>query len=265
MARSGLTTNYVPAYSGNYTQGRSRYGKIERITIHHSAGTNLLGKLWQTVGRRGSSNYAVKGNVVENYVNESDIAWCDGNWDSNRRTVSIETVNDTVGGDWHVADDTLATLIKLVADIAKRNNLGTLVRGKNIFGHKDVSSKPTACPGQYLYGKLDYIVSEANRINSATNAQPVVVAKPAPATPAKKPSYYGQGGITTAEVIGKVASFLRSHFPRYTPAAALGNYAGQNFTKALKEFQRQTDLKSDGCFTIGGETWNKLKQYGFKG
>ena len=86
-----------------------------------------------------------------------------------------------------------------------------------------------------------------------------------PATSSSKGSWYGVGGITNDPIIGRVAAFLRANFPAYTPAAALGNYAGPNFTKALKQFQINCKIKSDGCFTINGETWNKLKSYGFKG
>lgn len=86
-----------------------------------------------------------------------------------------------------------------------------------------------------------------------------------PATSSSKGSWYGVGGITNDPIIGRVAAFLRANFPAYTPAAALGNYAGPFFTKSLKTFQSRSGLKSDGCFVINGETWNKLKSYGFKG
>lgn len=77
--------------------------------------------------------------------------------------------------------------------------------------------------------------------------------------PAK--GWWGYGD--TAPQIGRVASFLRSTFPAYTPAAALGNYFGPNLKKAVTEFQRRTGLGSDG--NIGPKTLAKLKQFGFKG
>ena len=49
----------------------------------------------------------------------------------------------------------------MVADIAKRNNLGTLVKGKNLTWHSIYSN--TACPGAYLLSKMDYIATEANK------------------------------------------------------------------------------------------------------
>ena len=53
-------------------------------------------------------------------------------------------------------------MIKLCADIAKRNKLGKLVKGKNLTWHKMYAN--TDCPGPYLMSKLDYIVKEANKI-----------------------------------------------------------------------------------------------------
>lgn len=63
--------------------------------------------------------------------------------------------------------------------------------------------------------------------------------------------------------IGKLASFMRSTFPAYTNAAALGNYYGPNLAAAIKEFQRRTGLVADG--NTGPLTYDKLKQFGFKG
>lgn len=166
MAVSSLATIKVTAHSGNYTKGRNT--KISQITIHHMAGVlsaQACGNIFAKAGRNGSAHYGVgKDGEIANYVDEADTAWSDSNWPSNCRTVSIETSNDKTGGDWHVSDTTLNSLVKLVADIAKRNGLGTLVVGKNLRKHKDFAA--TACPGAYLESKMDYIATEANKINA---------------------------------------------------------------------------------------------------
>lgn len=170
MSNSNLVQVNVPAYSGNYTKGRSK--KIEKITIHHMASVltaEECGAIFQRVGRKGSSNYGIgKDGKIGLYVDEANTPWTDGNWDSNCKSVTIETSNSSSGGDWPVSDVTLNSLIKLVADIAKRNNLGTLVKGKNLTWHQMYAN--TACPGPYLLSKMDYIVAEANKINS--NVEP---------------------------------------------------------------------------------------------
>lgn len=169
----------IPAIDSNYTKGRET--PISEIVLHHMAGNLTVeqcGKLWQTVGRKGSSHYGVSGSNVGKYVDESDTAWCNGNWAANCRSISIETANspevtgatyaETVkNGDklgWPVTNETLQTLIDLVADIALRNKLHPLVCGKSLKWHSIYAA--TACPGPYLTSKLQYITDEANKINS---------------------------------------------------------------------------------------------------
>lgn len=168
MGYSKLATERYPAYSGNYTSGRRGY-KIEAITIHHMAGVltaKECGAIWQKKDRKGSSHYGIgKNGEIANYVDENNIAWTNSNWESNCKSVTIETSNSKKNGDWPVSDKTLESLIKLVADIAKRNNLGTLVRGKNLTWHSMFHN--TACPGPYLLSKIDYIIQKANEINKA--------------------------------------------------------------------------------------------------
>lgn len=166
MSKSNLVQVNIPANIGNYTKGRSGK-KIEAITIHHMAGVlsaEQCGSLWQNPKRKTSSHYGIGNDgKIGQYVDEADISWCNSNWDSNCKSVTIEVSNCSTGGEWKVGDKALNSLIKLVADIAKRNNLGTLVKGKNVTWHSMFTA--TACPGNYLMSKMDYIIEEANKIN----------------------------------------------------------------------------------------------------
>ncbi len=176
MSNSKLVQVKVPAYSGNYTVGRSGR-KIEAITIHHMAGVGSAeqcGKIFQAVGRCGSSHYGIGNDgKIGLYVDEKNTAWTNSNWDSNCKSVTIETSNSSIGGQWPVSDKALNSLIKLVADIAKRNNLGTLVKGKNVTWHSMFTN--TSCPGPYLFSKLDYIIAEANKINNPSKPSTLVI------------------------------------------------------------------------------------------
>lgn len=168
MSKSSLVDVNVPAFEGNYTKGRSGR-KIEQICLHHMAGrltAEQCGKIFQQVGRYGSSHYGIgyDGRIGQ-YVDESDTAWTNSNWDSNCKSVTIETSDND--NSWYVNDTTLNSLIKLVADIAKRNNLGTLVPGKNLTWHSMFTS--TSCPGDYLRSKMQYIADEANKINCGSS------------------------------------------------------------------------------------------------
>lgn len=173
--RSPLAEKFIPADESNYTKDRSQYSTIKEITIHHMAGDmtiESLGGMWQNPARDGSSHYGVEHTHIGQYVDERDIAWSDGGsdsphgWDANCRAVTIETANSGGAPDWPVADDTLATLIRLVSDIAKRNALVPLVYGKSLTWHSMYAA--TACPGPYLFSKLQYIVDEANKINAGS-------------------------------------------------------------------------------------------------
>lgn len=167
MSKSGLATISVPAYEGNFTYGRSGRN-IEAITIHHMAGkltAEQCGRIFQQVGRYGSSHYGIGYNgEIASYVDEENTAWTNSNWDSNCKSVTIETSNSEMGGSWPVSDASLNALIKLVADIAKRNGLGTLVPGQNLTWHSMFAD--TTCPGDYLRSKMQYIADEANKLNA---------------------------------------------------------------------------------------------------
>lgn len=164
---SKLVTKFIPAYEGNYTKDRkAQGGTISEITIHHCASIltiDALGALWQREGRKGSSHYGVSETNIGQYVHESDVAWTNGNWEANCRAVTIETSNGGAAPEWPVSDTTFQTLVTLVADIARRNGLGKLVKGKNLTWHSMYAA--TACPGPYLSGKLQELVDKANTIN----------------------------------------------------------------------------------------------------
>lgn len=170
MIGCSFVTKEIPAYVGNYTKNRARYGKISEITVHHAAGivsVDGLGNTWQTKGRKGSSHYGVSGAQIGQYVSEDDIAWTNSNWEANCRAVTIEVSNSSQAPNWEVSGTTLQTLVKLVADIARRNGLFPLVVGKTLTYHSMYTA--TACPGPYLKGKLKWICDEANKLANTPN------------------------------------------------------------------------------------------------
>ena len=163
MSNSSLAEKIIKAT--HFSKGRSGR-KIETITIHHMAGVltcEQCGRIFQG-SRQASAHYGVgsDGRIAQ-YVDEADTAWSNSNWDSNCKSVTIETSNSSAGGNWPVSDIVLNSLIRLVADIAKRNNLGKLVKGQNLVWHRMYAA--TTCPGDYLLSKMDYIAEQANKIN----------------------------------------------------------------------------------------------------
>ena len=177
MGYSNLACKKIQANGTNYTPGRNT--TIKEITIHHMAGNLSIercGSLWQDPTRNGSSHYGVGSDGrIANYVDENDTAWTNNNWPANCRAVTIETANDGGKPDWHVSDYAINSLIRLVADIAKRNNLGRLVKGQNVTWHSMYYS--TECPGPYLFSKFDYIIEQANKLNSQPTGPDQVLTK----------------------------------------------------------------------------------------
>ena len=187
MAFSPLISATYLADPSNYTAGRST--AVNKITVHHMAGimsAEGCGRVFQVPGRGGSSNYGIGLNgEIAGYVDEANTPWTDSNWASNCRSITIEDSNSAIGGDWPVSDATLNSLIKLCADIAKRNGMGTLVPGENLTWHSMYAA--TTCPGDYLRARMQYIADEANKINGQPQPTP-----PAP-TPTPTPSGFNIG------------------------------------------------------------------------
>jgi len=166
MIGSKLADYIYPANSYN----NSRFGNvIKSITIHHMAGI-LTAKqcvdYWNNNNRETSSHYGIgKDGKIGQYVSENHTAWTNGNRTSNRTSITIETSNSTMAPDWKVSDNVLEKLILLIHDIAVRNNLLPLIKGKSLTWHSLVSDVKTECPGPYLMSKIDYIIERVNNMN----------------------------------------------------------------------------------------------------
>lgn len=174
MSNSRLAEKFIKAT--HYSNDRSGR-KIEMIAIHHMAGVLSIeqcGSIFQG-NRQASSHYGIgnDGRIAQ-YVDEADTAWTNGHWDSNCKSVTIETSNCETGGDWRVGDLALNSLIKLVADIAKRNTI-ILEKGKTVVWHSMYVA--TTCPGSYLLSKLDYIIEEANKLINGQEEKTEVITK----------------------------------------------------------------------------------------
>lgn len=164
MSNSGLATSHY--WTRNYsTRGGN---KIKKIAIHHMAGTlnaKQCYNVWKS--REASAHYAIdKNGNIGQLVDEKYRAWslASSYWDS--RAVAIECANSTGSPSWKVSDATIKSLIKLVADIAYRNNITKITYTGNFDGvlimHCWCAS--TACPGPYLKKKFSYIAKESDKL-----------------------------------------------------------------------------------------------------
>lgn len=161
----------------NITKNKSngRGGKsISRIIIHHWGGVIATAKqgvdYFKTTKRQVSSNYVIGNDgSIGLSVDECDRPWTTGGSVIDNPSITIE-VSNAETKNWTVSDKAYQSLINLIADICKRNNIEKLEVGKNLYGHRDFSA--TACPGDYLYGKMNDI---AEKVNNKIKP-PVVVA-----------------------------------------------------------------------------------------
>lgn len=173
MSNSALVS--YQRISPNRTINRNH--KIDTITIHCMAGNlsvETCGSLFARTAKKASSNYGIGSDGrIGLYVEEKDRSWCSSNAENDHRAVTIEVANDGGAPDWHVSDKAMESLIRLIADICKRNQINKLrwkadkkligqVDKQNMTVHRWFAAK--ACPGDYLYEKHTYITQQVNML-----------------------------------------------------------------------------------------------------
>ena len=174
MIKSSLATVFVESPN----KSSPRMSKIDTITIHCMAGNlsvESCGALFAKSSRKASSNYGIGSDGrIACYVGEEDRSWCSSNKDNDNRAITIEVANDG-GADtgWHVSNKAYKSLIRLLVDICRRNNIDKLVwsnnkddrvnhrNGCNMTVHRDFANK--SCPGDYLYSLHSKIANDVNR------------------------------------------------------------------------------------------------------
>lgn len=163
---------------------------IDTITIHCIVGqwTAKQGcDYFATTDRDCSANYVVgKDGSIGLSVDEKDRSWCTSSRDNDNRAITIEVASDTTHP-YAVTDAAYNALIKLVADICKRNGIKKLLwkADKSLIGKVDKQNMTVhrwfankACPGEYLYERHSDIAAKVNEILGA-----VEQVTPAPSAP----------------------------------------------------------------------------------
>lgn len=204
-SNSTLVSVKIPSPNVNKSRIHSIYnptGVIDKIAIHHMAGNlsvEACGNLFKSTAKATSSTYGIGSDGrIGQYADESYRPWTTSSREIDYRAITIEVANDGGEPNWHISDAALASLIKLCADVCKRNNIKEVIFTGDIKGtlimHKWIV--PTSCPGPYLASKFPYIAAEVNKLIGVANSEPV---KPStPAKPAAKPtSSIDEGSLVT--------------------------------------------------------------------
>lgn len=154
---------------------------ISKITVHHMA-SNLsletLGSIVSKPSRQMSCNYGIDSDGrIGLYCDEKDRSWCSSSAANDHRAITIEVANDEIGGDWHVSDKAMQSLIDLCVDICKRNGMPGLTWTGDSSG--TLTSHwmfyATACPGPYLKRKMPWIAEEVTRrVQSGDSKEPTI-------------------------------------------------------------------------------------------
>lgn len=163
-------------WTGTTDHYNTRDHAIDRLTIHMMAGNGSLQTCfdWLAYHSGGSVNYGIDSTgKIGSMIDESYRAWTSSNRANDMRAVTIEVANDSGEPNWHVSDKAMSSLIKLCADICKRNGIKALsytgdktCATGNMSLHKWFAA--TSCPGAYLESKMPYIAQEVNKILNPT-------------------------------------------------------------------------------------------------
>lgn len=278
--------------SPNKTSPRNHI--IDTITIHCMAGdlsVERCGSLFAKSSRRASSNYGIDSTgKIAMYVEEKDRSWCTSNKANDMRAITIEVANDGGAPDWHVSDKALNSLIELVADICRRNNIKALkwqankaligqVDKQNMTVHRWFAAK--ACPGNYLYNKHTYIAIEVNKkLGISSNVvQPTIDPEISNQYTQKqfiKDIQAAIGakidGIAGNETLSKTVTVSKAKNNRHAVIKPIqkrlntlnyncGNVdgiAGLKFDAAIRAYQKAHGCIVDGEITAKKNTWKSL-------
>jgi N-acetylmuramoyl-L-alanine amidase len=183
MTFSPLISGTVP-HNGKYS---SRQGKpILKFLQHHWAGTG--GGIERMTGPdQASTNYIILSDgQILGHVPEEFRAWTSGSFaaDGDAITVEVQNTGGRVPGNnndddpnaWPVSAAALESIRRLVADVARRHGWGGVSAG-NYQGHRQWFQ--TACPGGFLWARMDETRAHAQAYFNGGGLVPSVV----PATP----------------------------------------------------------------------------------
>lgn len=221
--------------------GRSstRTDRIKGVMLHHNAGVDAFGQATAR-GREVSAHYWItnSGDILPN-IDENRRAWTSGHpaypagAQADHRFITFEISNSRSGSNWPISDKALWAVIRLIADIFKRHNLGRVTRGtlSGLAVHRDFVA--TECPGGYVMSKLDFIIKEANKLISGGSPG-------------------GSGGLTMSEVkeIKKHIDAMEARLKGpswfgWVKGRQGGSGNGESFTSMLNRILRKLDEPVD--------------------
>ena len=248
MAYTNSSLISLKKLSPNHSGQRNH--SIDTISIHCMAGDMSIescGNLFAASSTQASSNYGIGSDGrAALYVEEKNRSWCTSSASNDNRAVTIEVADD--GSSAHrVTDAAMKMLIRLCADICKRNGIKKLlwkgdksligqVSQQNMTVHRWFANK--SCPGDYLYNKHSYIATEVNKLLENSNQEEEEMIEYGKTNNA---TWSYKQHLRTLKAMGVISTTVNND----------GGF-GDGTLKATKEVQKAAGITVDGI--VGPET-----------
>ena len=255
MSNSSLVS--YTKISPNKTSPRNH--AIDTITIHCYVGQASVESMGGWLGNpsaQASANYGIGvDGRIGLFVEEKDRSWCSSSSSNDNRAITIECASDKTEP-YAINDKVYNSLIKLCADICKRNNIKELkwkadpsligqVDKQNMTVHRWFKNK--ACPGEYIYSRLGKIASEVNALLGSGSST---------STPTSGLQAKTLANLSEKEVVEKVGPLCTNDQKK---TGILASVSMAQFI--LESGYGKTDLaqNANNCFgmkkTLSGNTW----------
>lgn len=192
----GYTNSPLATYTNLSSKhsGMRKY-PITRITPHCIVGQFSAKRAcdyFKTCKADSSANYCVgKDGDIGLCVEEKNRSWCSSNSDNDNRAITIEVASET-SHPYAFTGAAYEGLIKLCADICKRNGKDTLIWFNDKNKTLNYQPKPNemvltvhrwfankSCPGDWLFSRMGDLANKVNAlIGSGKTVKPVQVTTP---------------------------------------------------------------------------------------
>ena len=260
MSNSPLATytKLSPNHSG------TRRAKIDNITIHHMAGNLTVeqcGNVFANPNAGASSNYGVgTDGRIGLYVDEKNRSWATSSPLNDHRSITIEVANNSGDPYWTISENAYNSLINLLVDICKRNNIPKLAWANDPSLKNQTTAKQnmtvhrwfanTNCCGPYLMSKMNNIAADVNK-KLIGNKQPPVIPEGLVVYDSKSIwNFFKEKGLSETGTAGMMGNmFAESRYLPINLQDSEESYLGMNdieYTRAVDN-GTYTNFVNDGA------------------
>lgn len=172
MTFSALISGTIP-HCGKYG---ARPGKVTRVIQHHWASVTMSGEaaLASPTAKKSVTYVIHNDGIILGQVPEEYRPWTSGGSAADNPSITLEVQNQSGAPEWRVSAEAEASIVRLLADVAVRHGFGAIT-SQNYCGHREFAA--TACPGPYLFPRLQVI---RDAVNAGSTPTPAPAPAPAP-------------------------------------------------------------------------------------